>query len=195
MMDAMAQSLVLAQQVVEVRPVNYWGIFAAMLVVFVVPMILGWAIARALKLKDVSTRIAVVMFALILGLMPFGLQIVRGNSWKDALSWGIDLAGGTNLVYQIDTEQAKADGKVVNQELIDQMVGAIGRRLDPAAQEQITVRGVGSDQIEVIIPEADPEKVARKKRDMTQLGKLEFSILANTRKYPDIVKRAQKECK
>jgi SecD/SecF fusion protein len=122
--------------------------------------------------------------------MPFAIPVVQGRDWKDAIAFGIDLAGGTNLVYQIDTEKAEADGKPVTDELVERMVQAIGRRLDPAAQEQITVRRVGSDRIEVIIPGADPENVAKKKRDMTRLGKLEFAILANTRRHQSIIDQA-----
>ena len=74
---------------------------------------------------------------------------------------------------------------------MQRLIGAVGRRLDPAAQEQITVRQVGNDRIEVIIPGGDREVVEQKKKQMTRLGSLEFAILANQRKHRDIIRQAQ----
>ena len=65
------------------------------------------------------------------------------------------LAGGADLIFQIDTVKAAEDQKKVTPEVMQRLIGAVGRRLDPAAQEQITVRQVGNDRIEVIIPGGD----------------------------------------
>ncbi len=118
------------------------------------------------------------------------------RSWKSALNFGIDLAGGTNLVYQVDREemekkknelvdegQATGQGDQVTGQVMDQMVTAVSRRLNPSGVEEITVRKVGADRIEVIIPKASPEVVERKKRQMTRLGSLEFALLANRRDH------------
>ncbi len=114
------------------------------------------------------------------------------RTWQSALNFGIDLAGGTNLVYQVDKQkieekrqeliargEANTEEGSVTSSVMDQMVGAVSRRLNPSGTEEITVRKVGSDRIEVIIPKASPEVVARKKRQMTRLGSLEFALLAN----------------
>ncbi|MBW3539641.1 MAG: hypothetical protein KY476_05165 [Planctomycetes bacterium] len=52
--------------------------FAIFVVIVVLPFILGTLIARLLKLKDLSGRIGVVLFALFLGLAPFIAQNVIG---------------------------------------------------------------------------------------------------------------------
>ncbi|MEX2287624.1 MAG: protein translocase subunit SecD, partial [Planctomycetaceae bacterium] len=195
MIDFILQSLLFAQAAPADEPAAGPGvgtILLVLLLVFVLPLVLGTLLARLLKLPDMARRISIVLFALILGVMPFVWHEIKGDGWRKAIKWGIDLAGGTNLVYQIDVAQAEADGKTVNADLVHRMVVAIGSRLDPAAQEQITVRGVGRDRIEVIIPGADPEIVARKKREMTRLGKLEFAILANRRRHNNIIEQALK---
>ena len=122
----------------------------------------------------------------------------KGRTWLSALNFGIDLAGGTNLVYQVDRDkiqekigELEREGKAtgdnlearVTGEVMDQMVAAVSRRLNPSGVEEITVRKVGSDRIEVIIPKASPEVVERKKRQMTRLGSLEFALLANRRDH------------
>lgn len=48
-------------------------------VVFILPFVLGVVIARALKLKDMSVRIGVVLCAAFLGLTPFVAEEIRGR--------------------------------------------------------------------------------------------------------------------
>ncbi len=167
-----------------------WTILIVLFVVFVLPLLVGSFIARAMKLKQYGTKIGTVLMVLIAGLAPFAWQISQGNQWTDAIKLGIDLAGGTNLVYQIDVERSEADGKPVTTDLVDRMVGAIRKRLDPANQEQITVQRVGTSRIEIIIPGADAEVVEQKKRLIHKLGNLEFAILANQRDHRDIIAQA-----
>jgi len=117
----------------------------------------------------------------------------KKRSWETAFRLGIDLAGGTNLVYQVvgtpDKPLPASTTELTS--FMDQMVGAVKRRLDPAGTEEITVRRVGSDRIEVIIPRADPEVVLEKKRMMTRLGSLEFAMLANRRDHRNLINEAQ----
>ncbi|MDA0834003.1 MAG: protein translocase subunit SecD [Planctomycetota bacterium] len=161
------------------------------LLVFVVPFILGTLVAKMLKLKDVAGRLTLVFFALFMGATPMMYQVAKGNSWKDCFSLGIDLAGGTNLVYQLDAEEAKRLDKPIDGQLIQNMVGAIIRRINPSGTEEVTVRQVGMDRIEVIIPGDDPELVQQKKNAMTRLGSLEFSIVANQKRHARIISAAQ----
>lgn len=147
----------------------------------VVPYIVGAFLARALRLKEYSNRIGTVLFALTLGVAPFAYHIIQAGdigAWKDALRWGIDLAGGTNLIYQVETEKALAEGKDVTR-AVDQMVSTVGKRINPSGTEEVTIRKVGQDRIEIIIPGADQGVVAEKKAAMTRLGSLEFGIVAN----------------
>ena len=192
------QTLILAQGSDELTVQNLretspsaWVWFLVIIAVFVLPFVLGSLIAWALRLKDMSFRIGLVLFVMVIGITPFAWHLARGGEWRDALQLGIDLAGGTNLVFEIDDKAAEAEGKEITPDLMDRLVGAVARRLDPAAQEQITVRQVGKNRLEVIIPGADPEDVERKKREMTRLGSLEFAILANRRDHGAIITKAE----
>ena len=152
-----------------------------MVVLCALPYVVGAFLARTLRLKEYSNRIGTVLLAFTLGLAPFGYRIAetgKFESWKDALHWGIDLAGGTNLIYQVETKKAEEDGKPIPQAM-EQMVGTIGKRINPSGTEEVTVRRVGQDRIEIIIPGADQGVVAEKKAAMTRLGSLEFGIVAN----------------
>ncbi|HUG92820.1 MAG TPA: protein translocase subunit SecD [Planctomycetaceae bacterium] len=96
------------------------------------------------------------------------------RTWKNAINLGIDLAGGTNLVFQV----VEGPGKPITNDVMDQMVAAVSRRINPSGTEEVTVRQVGGDRIEVIIPGRDLEMVESVKRRITRLGSLEFAILA-----------------
>lgn len=158
--------------------------------VLILPFVIGQLIANALKLKEFGFRIGVVLFAITLGLSPFVSRMATGGSWRDAINLGIDLAGGTNMVFQVDRKAAEAMEKDVNAELMDKMVGAVSRRINPSGTEEVTVRRVGQDRIEVIVPGADPERVERIKQRITKLGSLEFAILANRFEHQDLINQA-----
>ncbi len=193
-MDGIGQSLLLMQADTSNR---LWWVLLFMAVVFIVPFVLGALIARVLRLDDLSTRIGVVLFSIFASLAPFLFVMCQGLSWKSAIPLGIDLAGGTNLVYGVDSEaaerqQKKEPGKSIPVATIDKMVTAISKRINPSGAEEVTVRRVGNDRIEVIIPGADPDLVEQKKRLITKLGSLEFGIVANFKDNERLIEDAMR---
>lgn len=187
-----------------------WLVFAVMAIVFIVPFMLGGLIARLLRLEDLSTRMGIVLFTIFASLAPFifvmmqtrvvevnGVKTTVHRSWKEAIPLGIDLAGGTNLVFAIDNvaaeqQQKKEKDRPIPTETIDKMVTAIAKRINPSGAEEVTVRRVGHDRIEIIIPGADPDLVEQKKRLITKLGSLEFGIVANTRDHQTRIEGANR---
>ena len=111
---------------------------------------------------------------------------VKLSRWQDALTFGIDLAGGTNLVYQL----VEKDDEPITDELMDRMVGAVSKRINPAGTKEVTVRRVGRDRIEVIIPGANQAAVEETKKLISRLGSLEFGIVANRIDHKNEVQRA-----
>ena len=116
----------------------------------------------------------------------------RRKTWRDAVHWGIDLAGGTNLVYEIDVAAARDQGKSVDKATVDKMVSAIVKRINPSGAEEVAVRRVGTDRIEIIIPGADTDLVRQKKELIVKLGSLEFGIVANERNDQGLIDQAKK---
>ncbi|WP_417378488.1 protein translocase subunit SecD [Gimesia sp.] len=169
-----------AAEVTEKTPssISGWTIILIILAVFVVPFVLGVVIAHALKMKDYGKKIGLVLFTAVVAATPFVWQVTHGHNWRDAIRLGIDLAGGSNMVFEVDESQSE---KELSNEVMDQMVGAIGRRINPSGTEEVTVRKVGQNRIEVIVPGADSEDVQRIKSLITRLGSLEFAIVANRR--------------
>ena len=127
----------------------------------------------------------------------------------DKYRLGIDLAGGTILVYQVnlertklrkETEQAPRDAKDkdkdrdapppgLSPEEMAQLAAQIKRRIDPTDIKNVTVRPSGDRRVEIILPTGgatgggrsnlSAEDIEEVKRLISQMGVLEFRILAN----------------
>src|SRR5262245_52817898 len=111
---------------------------------------------------------------LILGATFLGLVFMLPI--RDKLKLGIDLKGGTILVYQVDT--AKVVGGWGSDQM-DRWVAALSKRTNPAGTYDMTIRAMGGDRIEIVLPAASPQEVESIQKRITQLGRLEFRILAN----------------
>ena len=72
---------------------------------------------------------------------------------------GIDLAGGTSLIYEIDTQELEAAEK---EGLSTRMITVLRRRIDPANIQNLIWRPQGSSRFEIQMPLADAE--TRQKR-------------------------------
>ncbi|MCY2967357.1 MAG: protein translocase subunit SecD, partial [Planctomycetota bacterium] len=78
----------------------------------------------------------------------------------------------------------------VDASLMDRMVGAVQKRVNPDGTKEIVVRRIGEKRIEIILPGADPAVVEQIKQQITQLGSLEFAILANPTDHGELIRQA-----
>jgi SecD/SecF fusion protein len=111
-------------------------------------------------------------FALIASLTLLGIFAIWPPGEK--LKTGIDLSGGTILQYEV-TKTGAAAGSVN----VDELITALKRRINPEGVLDIPIRKIGNSRIELILPKATAEEVEEVKRKMTNVGSLEFRILAN----------------
>ncbi|MGA2093644.1 MAG: hypothetical protein ABSH16_09585, partial [Sedimentisphaerales bacterium] len=79
----------------------------------------------------------------------------------ETLKLGIDLGGGTSMIYEIDTKGLTAEGK---RGLADRMITILRRRIDPANIQNLVWRPLGSSRFEIQMPLASAE--ARTKREL-----------------------------
>jgi SecD/SecF fusion protein len=119
---------------------------------------------------------------------------------------GIDLAGGTILVYEINLERTKqrkesqgdqpvsrrssAPAEGLSSDEMAQLAAQIKRRIDPADLKNVTVRPLGDRRVEIILPTGGAGAAGRAnltaaeidevKQLISQMGVLDFRILANT---------------
>src|SRR5579863_10456455 len=74
-----------AQKTASAAQGSPWILFLLLIGVIVIPFVLGTLISRALRMKDVSMRLGIVLFALFLAVTPFAYRLVQGHGLKDAL--------------------------------------------------------------------------------------------------------------
>ncbi|OWK45418.1 protein translocase subunit SecD [Fimbriiglobus ruber] len=126
---------------------------------------------------------------------------------------GIDLAGGTILVYEVNLDKPlsklKGPGEDVEEEKtglssddIKKLAENLKRRIDPNDMKNVVVRPVGRSRIEIILPFAGStgggkegtteNEVQDVKSLVRQVGVLEFRILANPTDDGDGIRDARK---
>ncbi len=141
------------------------------LAVLILPFIVGNFLAKSLKMPNYGTRFGWVLLAIA------SSTVVLTNRWPGL---GVDLRGGTILVYEIDTEKlsrVEEDGgqRIKSEDLIEPLT----RRINPSGTQEIVIRPYGESQIEIIVPEVDQREVDRIKGLIEEAGILRFAIVAN----------------
>lgn len=140
---------------------------------------IGRSMSKWLRMPDYGGKIGLVAFALLAGI------VITVLGWPPKL--GIDLSGGVILNYELDPQRPDKDEPVD----MDQLIPILARRIDPGNTKQITIRPSGPEQIEIIIPRVGKEEIEQIKRNITNLGSLEFRIVANRRDHADMITKAE----
>jgi len=154
-------------------------------VVLIAPFLLAKPLARSLRMPDYATRIAFILLAFLssVAVIAFG-----------ELSWGVDLRGGTILVYEIDPSVGRnVEGDEIGSNRIasSALIPSLIKRINPAGTQEIAIRPYGENQIEIIIPEVDQREVNRIKDLISKAGILRFAILANRRDHQRLIEIAR----
>jgi SecD/SecF fusion protein len=176
-----------------------WMLGVLIVALFVIPVLIGNYLARLVRMPDYGWKISLVLFAIAAGAIIVGLGEFK---------FGPDLAGGITLIYEVETpaaggaapatepdktaapEQkdkekesanaAPAPGKTVP---MTELISALRQRIDPTSTQEITIRPQGPTAVEIIIPKTGQDALQYVKRRITELGQLEFRILADP-KWP-----------
>jgi len=158
-----------------------WFIVLTVLAIILVPLALAQFIASAVRMRDYTTKLYIILFAVTAGVFIVSTRQVQ----KD-----IDLNGGTELIYEVDKSKkiAGRDGEGID---MDRMIAALRRRVDPAGVKQVRIRAYGAEQVEITIPEVDPTEVSQLKRTISSAGILIFRILADPSKNSSLVAKAR----
>src|SRR5262245_53159880 len=128
-------------------------------------------------MKKLGGKFALIAITTLLGLLAM---------WPPSqkLKLGIDLSGGTILVYEVVKENLPANFNM------DELISALKQRVNPEGVLDIPIRKIGGSRIEIILPEASAEEVEEVKRMLTDVGSLEFRILANRKHDASVIDRA-----
>src|SRR5437763_3829778 len=105
-------------------------------------------------MKPLSRRALICLVAILVSgyvVTRAGVRYARGEG---GFKLGVDLAGGTILVYEVDTEKLAEESKDPNRKPFDptEMAAFLKRRIDPADLYNVTIRPVGATRFEIILP-------------------------------------------
>src|SRR3954464_9172681 len=100
-------------------------------------------------------------------LIILGVALLAGlKVWSTPPRLGIDLAGGTSLLYELDLSKLKDNPNENTAELAGRVIDVLRKRVDPLGQKNIIWRVVGHKRIQIQMPYADKQtQDARKERD------------------------------
>ncbi|HEX3152215.1 MAG TPA: protein translocase subunit SecD [Gemmataceae bacterium] len=136
------------------------------------------------------TRTILVLLPTLLAAGWVARAYLKDTEHFTGFKLGIDLKGGTILVYEVDQDASKlqsrgSDGGRVKADAA--LAGALKRRIDPADLLGVVIRPIGESRVEILLPygsQADggvsQGEVERIKDTIKEVGSLEFRILANT---------------
>jgi SecD/SecF fusion protein len=129
-------------------------------------------------MKTQTTRLAAIAAVIALSLI-----VTVNPAWYKR---GTDLGGGTILVYRIDPNAGEQNNEYNRGKLAE----TLKARLDPQGQFGYVVRPIGSELVEIIMPQSDAAEVERVKRTVSKQGELRFAIVASPRKHATAIERA-----
>lgn len=122
---------------------------------------------------------------LILAVLFFSLWMIfpTGNPFKPDLKPGIDMVGGTSLLYEIKVPAGMADST-----LSEQVMNSLKKRVDPQGVRNLIWRPQGGTRLEIQMPiteksketKALREKFAKAQRDLEEtnvrLGEVSYAV-------------------
>lgn len=111
--------------------------------------------------KHLFERFMVIAVVFLLGLWGIYPSFWKFD-FKNNIKPGIDISGGTSLVYEIKPP----DGGTVSKELVEALITAMKKRVDPNGVKNLVWRSLGENQIEIQMPltaNADDVAKVRKK--------------------------------
>jgi SecD/SecF fusion protein len=164
--------------------------FGALILIFFLPILLGSVLSKALAMPKHATALGITLGVVI----ACGLILGFGK-----MQYGVDIRGGTILLYEVDeSEMAQPinpDEPMVSSNRqsidIDAVAIALRERLNPGGQKELSIRGYGQKQIEIVVPNVDQFEIDEIKRLVSSAGTLQFRIVANSRDHADIIQAAR----
>lgn len=137
--------------------------------------------------RSFTTRTIICLLPTILATFFVVRAYLKDPVTLSGFKRGIDLSGGTILVYEVDQDASKvgrsSDAPTDRAKADAALADAIKRRIDGDDLKGIIVRPAGGSRIEIVLPyggnKKDTGDIETVKAQLREVGSLEFRILAN----------------
>ncbi len=106
---------------------------------------------------------------------------------RSPIPLGLDLKGGSRLVYRLDIEKAKADGRIdplrdSETAIVEKEQQILQERIDKLGLRDIPIQRQGNNELLIELPGMGQDEVESIKSILQNLGELEFRIVADASK-------------
>jgi SecD/SecF fusion protein len=112
------------------------------------------------------------------------IMVLEVERISRGLRLGLDLRGGTELIYRVQAPEGRAEEILQAQDVAE----IIRRRINASGLKEPRVQHAGEDRVIVQFPGFDPSDVARIRSIITRIGRLEFRIVADREHNPAVFK-------
>src|SRR5262245_21697531 len=102
-------------------------------------------------MKQFRTRILVCLIPVLVAAGVVAYASSEYYYGRGGFKLGVDLVGGTILVYEIDLDKFP-ERKLPENYKPEDLVARLKRRIDPADLYNVTIRAVGKTRVELILP-------------------------------------------
>ena len=145
--------------------------FICLLALLFLSWFVGKTIANGLRMKEYSGRIAIILTTILISALLVGLK------WPP--SFGVDLKGGMNLIGSLNMEEFQELDPGGKPPEAKDLIPNLLKRVDPSGTREIMIRPLGSDKIEVTIPDVKSEEADAIWNRLAKAGHLQFRIVAS----------------
>ena len=154
------------------------GAFLFMLLIAAVAggIFLARFVTSSLRVSEYSGRAAVVAVSVLVALLMIF------SKWPP--KFGVDLSGGINMIGSLNLNDKESDATA------ESIIAVLMNRVNPSGTEEIMIRPLGKDKIEVTMPTVDLEQAKDTWSNLVKVGLLEFRILANGQDHSELVQTA-----
>ena len=155
------------------------GAFLFMLLIAAVAggIFLARFVTSSLRVSEYSGRAAVVAVSILVALLMIF------SKWPP--KFGVDLSGGINMIGSLNLNDKESDATA------ESIIAVLMNRVNPSGTEEIMIRPLGKDKIEVTMPTVDLEQAKDTWSNLVKVGLLEFRILANGQDHSELVQTAR----
>ena len=105
-------------------------------------------------MKAFRWRLTICLVPLLLSAAVVGLAFRSYLAGQGGFKLGVDLVGGTILVYEVDADKMTDEKKAEFQKIggADKLAAQLKHRIDPTDLYNVTIRPVSQTRVEIILP-------------------------------------------
>ena len=149
-------------------------VFGSFILVVLLGVLFSYACVKKFRMPENNIGYFLIFFCFVGGVVSTIVGLANNR-----VNLGVDLRGGSILVYTVSPAGDSERDTVTNDEM-GLLKNAIMKRINPSGVREISIQELGANsEIKITIPEADDVEVARLERVITGAGNLQFRILAS----------------